>query len=132
MASSVWPHDAFLTPKHSIADIGTITCFVASPYEPRKRWDDLYNLILTVANRVGPEHGVFIKCYRADDIASAGIIHPEIWNALRNADFLILDVTGQNGNVMLELGIASAWRRKEHVIILREHSDSMPHLFDIN
>lgn len=134
MSLSVWPHDTFLTPKPSIGqkDIGVITCFVATPYEPRKRWDDLFNLISSVATNVGKTHNVRIDCFRSDSIASAGIIHPEIWNALRTADILVCDVTGQNGNVMLELGIASAWRRKEHVIILRDSSDDRPHLFDIN
>jgi len=33
---------------------------------------------------------------------------------------------------MLELGVAAAWRRKEHVIILRDKNDEKPRLFDIN
>jgi hypothetical protein len=32
---------------------------------------------------------------------------------------------------MLELGVAAAWRRKNHVIILRDKNDEMPRLFDI-
>jgi hypothetical protein len=47
-------------------------------------------------------------------------------------DFIVCDVSGQNGNIMLELGIAAAWRRKEHVIILRDRSDYKPRLFDLN
>jgi hypothetical protein len=133
MSMSVWPHDTFLTPKRPIGkDLGVITCFVASPFEPRKRWDDLFQLVSSVAQQIGRQNGVEIKCQRSDNIASAGIIHPEIWQALRSADFVVCDVTGRNGNVVLELGIAAAWRRKEHVIILRESTDSQPHLFDIN
>ena len=33
---------------------------------------------------------------------------------------------------MLELGVAAAWRRKEHVIILRDKNDEKQQLFDIN
>lgn len=134
MSSSVWPYDTFLEPEPPIDDksIGSITCFVASPFEPKKRWDDLFDLIQTVTTEVGKSMGVVIKCFRADHIASSGIIHPEIWKALRAADFIICDVSGQNGNVMLELGIAAAWRRKEHVIILRDKNDEKPYLFDIN
>jgi len=134
MSSSVWPYDTFLEPEPPIYDksIGSITCFVASPFEPNKRWDDLFNLIQAVTKEVGKSMGVVVKCFRADHIASSGIIHPEIWKALRSADFIICDVSGQNGNVMLELGIASAWRRKEHVIILRDKNDEKPRLFDIN
>ena len=134
MSSSVWPYDTFLEPEPPIYDksIGSITCFVASPFEPNKRWDDLFNLIQAVTKEVGKSMGVVVKCFRADHIASSGIIHPEIWKALRTADFIICDVSGHNGNVMLELGVAAAWRRKEHVIILRDKNDEKQHLFDIN
>jgi hypothetical protein len=136
MSTSIWPYDTFLTPKPPIKlrDYfdDPITCFVATPFEPRERWDDLLRLIQTVANQVGSRHGVSIECYRADSITSSGMVHPEIWESLRTADFTIFDVSGENGNVMLELGVASAWRRKEHVIILRDKADERPHLFDIN
>lgn len=134
MSSSVWPYDTFLEPEPPIDDksIGSITCFVASPFEPKKKWDDLFDLIQTVTTQVGKSMGIGIQCLRADYIDSAGVIHPEIWRALRAADFIICDVSGQNGNVMLELGIAAAWRRKEHVIILRDKNDEKPRLFDIN
>lgn len=135
MSTSVWPNDTFNIPEPPIDQKGidTVTCFVVSPFEPRKRWDDLFRMVQTVATQVGESHGgIVIKCYRADDIASSGIIHPEIWNALRTADFIVCDVSGGNGNVMLELGVASAWRCKEHVIILRDKSDEQPHFFDIN
>lgn len=71
-------------------------------------------------------------CKRADHITSAGVIQPEIWEQIKSADIIIADVSGQNGNVMIELGVAAAWRRKEHVIILREESPDEKHLFDIN
>jgi len=71
-------------------------------------------------------------CVRAVEIASAGVIHPEIWGQIKNADVVVVDVSGQNGNVVMELGVASAWRRKEHVIILREANPDEPHLFDIS
>lgn len=134
MSSSVWPYDTFLEPEPPIDDksIGSITCFIASPVEPKQRWDDLFALIQTVTAGVGKSMSVAIQCYRADHITSAGVIHPEIWKALRAADFIICDVSGQNGNVMLELGVAAAWRRKEHVIILRDRNDEKPRLFDIN
>jgi hypothetical protein len=61
-----------------------------------------------------------------------GVIHPEIWQYLKRTDVIVADVSGQNGNVLLELGVAAAWRRKEQVIILREESADEKHLFDIN
>jgi hypothetical protein len=72
------------------------------------------------------------QCLRSDGIASAGVIHPEIWQQLKSADVIVADVSGQNGNVLLELGVAAGWRRKEQVIILRESNPDEKHLFDIN
>lgn len=134
MSNSVWPYDTNqepMPPRNSDS-IDPITCFVASPFDPKHRWDDLFNLIQTVATEVGKSVGIPIKCFRADHITSAGVIHPEIWKAIRTADLIIVDVSGQNGNVMLELGIAASWKRKEHVIILRDKHDEKPRIFDIN
>jgi hypothetical protein len=134
MTTSVWPNDTIMNPfpARESGNIGPITCFVASPFEPKKRWDELFQLIKDICAQISGSTGVEIKCFRADSIVSSGVIHPEIWKSLLTADFIICDVTGQNGNVMLELGIAAAWRRKEHVIILRETNDEKPRLFDIN
>jgi hypothetical protein len=54
------------------------------------------------------------------------------WQQIKQADIIVADVSGQNGNVMLELGVAAAWRDKEQVIILREEKPEEKHLFDIN
>lgn len=81
---------------------------------------------------VGQSIGIKVECFRADSIISSGVIHPEIWEALRSADIIVVDVSGQNGNVLLELGVASAWRKKEHVIILHDKNDDKTRLFDIN
>jgi hypothetical protein len=92
----------------------------------------MFELIQAVCNSAGQTLGVQIECLRADSIASAGVIHPEIWEAILQSDFIICDVTGHNGNVLLELGIAAAWRDKEHIIIIRDSGDEKPNLFDIN
>jgi hypothetical protein len=134
MTGSIWPHDTYLSPKMppQTKTPGAISCFLVSPYEPRPKWDDLFNLVKAVCTSVGQTLGVQIDCLRADSIASSGVIHPEIWEAILQSDFIICDVTGHNGNVMLELGIAAAWRNKEHVIIIRDTNDEKPRLFDIN
>jgi hypothetical protein len=72
------------------------------------------------------------SCIRSDTITSAGVIHPEIWQQIKRADVIVADVSGQNGNVMLELGVAAAWREKDQVIILREENPDEKYLFDIN
>lgn len=134
MSQSIWPYDTFLEPKPPTDNnsIGTVTCFVVSPFKPKERWDEIFKLIQDVCGNIGKSLGVNIQSYRADHIVSSGIIHPEIWKALRTADFIICDVTGHNGNVMLELGVAAAWRKKEHIVIIRDNSDEKSFLFDIN
>jgi hypothetical protein len=134
MSISVWPYDTFQEPEPPIDDktIRPIICFVISPFKPKERWDDMFNLLQSVALEVGKSINVVIKCFRADHIVSSGMIHSEIWKALRIADFIICDVSGENGNVMLELGVSAAWRKKEHIIILRDKNDEKPFLFDIN
>jgi len=132
MTKSIWPYDSWLDPTGPFADLNKLTCFFLSPSRPEGRWDDLYRLVGSVCGAVGSRLGVQFECVRAIDIVSAGIVHPEIWEQVKNANVVIADVSGQNGNVMLELGVASAWRRKEHVVILREADPDEPHLFDIN
>jgi hypothetical protein len=85
-----------------------------------------------VCEQLGKAMGVQFRCRRAVDIVSAGVIHPEIWQDIRTADLVIADITGRNGNVMFELGVASAWLDKDRVIIIREDNPEEGWLFDIN
>lgn len=132
MAKSVWPYDTWIDPIVPPRDLNKLTCFLLSPFRPKERWDDLHQLVRSVCQAVGQQLQVEFECVRADEITSAGVIHPEIWEQIKNADVVVADVSGQNGNVMVELGVASAWRRKEQVVILREANPDEPHLFDIN
>lgn len=134
MPTSVWPFDTYKTTKTPIPQRqpGSFTCFLICPFQPESRWDDFFELVKAVTTQVGMGVGVQINCVRADSLATAGVIHSEIWESIRQSDFIICDVTGQNGNVMFELGIASAWREKEQVIIVRDHADDKPRLFDIH
>jgi hypothetical protein len=133
MTLSIWPHDTALEPDLPLKQFGHLTCFVASPFQPKNRFDDLFELVKRVCQQLRTVLQLDgFECVRSDSIASADVIHPEIWLNLKRADVIIADVSGQNGNVLLELGVAAAWRRKEQVIILREESADEKHLFDIN
>jgi hypothetical protein len=58
----------------------------------------------------------------------------DIWRYIQLADALIFDVTGLNGNVLLELGVAAAIRQQSSVLILRDVEDQAEEvriLFDI-
>lgn len=133
MTNSVWPYDTHLeadVPVHN-RSMDILTCFVALPSRPRERWDEIYSLIDDVVTQIAQSYHLPLRCIRAIDIVSTGMIHPEIWELVRTADIVVCDVTGHNGNVVLELGVAAAWRRKESVIILRDEDDEKEHLFDI-
>jgi hypothetical protein len=133
MTLSIWPHDTASEPDQPLKPFGHLTCFVASPFQPKNRFDDLFELVKGACEELRALlHLDGFECLRADSIATAGVIHPEIWQYLKRADVVVADVSGQNGNVLLELGVAAAWRRKEQVIILREESAEERHLFDIN
>ncbi len=133
MTNSVWPYDTYVEPDVPIhtEGIDEVNCFVALPSNPKERWDELYALIQDAWTEVRQRFGVPGDCIRAIDIVSSGVIHPEIWKGIKGAHIVICDVTGNNGNVILELGVAASWRRKENVIILRERNDEKEHLFDI-
>lgn len=47
------------------------------------------------------------------------MVHDEIWNALYHAGLLIFDVTDDNPSVMMELGVASAWRERAQVLVIQ-------------
>lgn len=132
MNSSVWPYD------HAGEAFGAgeeyfrkLRCFVLCPTEPRQLFDELFGLIRNICRELGQRLGEPIDCCRAIDITSSGIIHPEIWRGIRNADIVLADISGLNGNVLLELGVAAAWHKKQRVIILRENNPHEARLFDI-
>jgi hypothetical protein len=133
MTQSVWPYDHGQQDSYSAGKaLGELWCFVICPSSPQPYWDDLFAQIKNVCEQLGKHWGVPFRCRRAIDILSTGIIHPEIWQDIRAADLIIADITGRNGNVMFELGVASAWLDKDRVIIIREDNPEEARLFDIN
>ncbi|MCW5982107.1 MAG: hypothetical protein KIT09_28735 [Bryobacteraceae bacterium] len=133
MSESVWPYDHARDDSYAAEKaLGELWCFVICPATPPEYWDELFELISGVCEEIAKGMGVALRCRRAVDVVSAGIIHPEIWRDIRAADLVIADITGCNGNVMFELGVASAWLDKDRVIIIREDRVEEPRLFDIN
>ena len=133
MAQSIWPRDTAIEIDQPLKSPGELSCFVISPFQPKTRFDDLFQLVDGVCEEIRTTLGLGqFSCVRSDTITSAGVIHPEIWRRIKMADVVVADVSGQNGNVMLELGVAAAWRDKAQVIILREENAEEKHLLDIN
>lgn len=126
MVQSVWPFDHSLEPRFAgkagskLTDLEKVRCFVLCPTRPREYFDDLFSVICAVCDQIHEHYGVSFECRRAIDITSSGVIHPEIWQSIRTADVIVADLTGLNGNVLYELGVAAAWQKKERVVLLRE------------
>jgi nucleoside 2-deoxyribosyltransferase len=62
---------------------------------------------------------------RGDDYYSTSSITDKIEEQIREADFLIADVSGSNANVLYELGFAAALR-KDVVLITSDPADEIP------
>ncbi|TKJ40608.1 hypothetical protein CEE37_06490 [candidate division LCP-89 bacterium B3_LCP] len=137
ITSSTWPKDVVSSPT-SIPrdDAGHLIVFLACPFTPIEKADDLRMFIQNICNSIADQFGAMkIQCIRADDISTPGIIHSDIWKYIYHADALIFDVTGKNGNVLLELGVAAACRSCNNVIIIRDQEDIIfddKFLFDIS
>jgi hypothetical protein len=90
-------------------------CFVLMPYGP-PWFQTVYDRISQAARAAR------YTCKIARDIARAGGIMSQIWDALRKADAVVADLTGNNSNVLYETGIAHALG-KEVVLITQEIND---------
>ena len=95
-------------------------CFVVCPVGPRgseirDRMDGIFNeVIAPVAEEFG---------YRAEIAIhdkSPGIVTERIVTKLIEADLVIVDLHGHNGNVMYEVGLALACRHSSEVLLIRD------------
>jgi hypothetical protein len=134
-SSYTWPREVLQTPvelpRHAQDHL---ICFLACAFRPRDRADDLASFVQGVCNSIGNEIGAQIECIRADQISRPGTIHADIWRYIQLADALIFDVTGLNGNVLVELGVAAAARPQSSVVVLRNAEDQAEEgkfLFDL-
>ncbi len=99
--------------------------FVLMPFQDE--FDDVHHIIKDAANQVSGAKSSPIECFRADEIAAPGRISDQILEAIQNADLVIADLTGNNPNVMYELGYAHAL--KKPAVILNQTIEESP--FDV-
>ena len=67
---------------------------------------------------------------RGDEFTSAnGVIMGEVWSALNNCKFVIVEITGGNDNVFYELGIAHTLNKPAILITQASQAENVP--FDI-
>jgi len=68
-----------------------------------------------------------LKCGRGNDFFGSDYIVDEIWTAIFHTRYIIADCTGQNANVLYELGMAHVLGK--HVLIITQQPSDIP--FDL-
>lgn len=133
MNTSVWPAD-YLRESHEIyrKDANHLIVFLISPFKPKERYDELFSFCKSVCAEIGKMIGAQVECIRADSLSMPNVIQQDIWNYIQMSDAIIADVSDQNGNVMLELGVAASFRDKNNVIVIRDDESEGEFLFDIS
>lgn len=94
------------------------TCFVIMPFS-----EELHYFYLYVAKYLKEKHG--LKCERADEEVEPRPFLDKIRDFIRNADVIIADCSGNNPNVLYELGIAHALG-KPIILITRNSPNEAP------
>ena len=89
-------------------------------------FDDVYLVIADAIRNVSHETSVQLTCSRADEFGP-GRITDQILAAIQDADIVIADLTGNNPNVMYELGFSHALGKS--AIILNQNVHASP--FDV-
>ncbi len=132
MSTSVWPSD-YLNELHDVQrqDADTLIVFLLSPFNPKDKYDELFLFCQNACIDIGKTIGAQVDCLRADSLSTPNVIQQDIWNYIQRSDVIIVDVSDRNGNVMLELGVASAIRDKNNVILIQS-DESENFLFDVS
>ena len=99
--------------------------FILMPFE--EVWSDRVRDLIESGCSTLDADGTTLEAERADEIAKPGRITEQIMEAIRNADLIIADITGNNPNVMFELGYADALGKP--IIVLNQRLSATP--FDI-
>lgn len=124
-----WPRD-FLRRPTSMEKREHLVVFVLSPFSDQ--FNDISELIADSCYILSQQSNIKIIANRADSSSNPTTIHDDIWKGITQSDVIIADITGHNGNVMIELGITSALRERHEVIIIQEKETEMKFLFDIS
>ncbi len=93
-----------------------------------ENFDDVYLVIRKAVASLEDELGIPVQVFRADEITKPGRVSQQILEAIREADAVIADVTGNDPNVMYELGFAHAANRP--VVMISQQLSGTP--FDLS
>ena len=107
--------------KSSVLAATSKLCFVLMPFS--EKFDSVYRtLIAPVVTELG------LAVVRADELSAPGSIIEQIRVAIQQARLCVVDLTGNNANVMYELGLAQAARKP--TILLSQDISRLP--FDVH
>ena len=96
------------------------TCFVVMPFS--SELEGIWNFVIRKAVADLGDASL-----RADDIFAPGVIIKDILQAIRDADYIVADLSQPNPNVYYEMGFAHALRKP--VILITRNLESLP--FDL-
>lgn len=108
-----YPYDYFQTPQLNW-NFNPATCFVLMPFQPE--FDAAYQSIRHSLWSVG------ISVQRADQAYGPHIME-NILNGIRDAEYVIVDITGCSPNVMYELGIVHTVKPANRVFIISQNPE---------
>ena len=93
----------------------------------RPESQDVYETIVSAGEKAGRTLGDSVLTTRADDTVPKGSIVEHVHNHIRDADLIIGDTSGENPNVMWELGFAAALAKRCSLLLrLRRTFHSVP------
>lgn len=98
-------------------------CLVIMPFH--EDFDDVFDAIQSSVSLSIPD--IQFRFYRLKEVIHAGKISEDIVNGLKQSALCIADITGDNPNVMWEIGYAMALGKK--IIIISQDINSIP--FDL-
>lgn len=96
--------------------------FIAMPLK-----SDQLNVVYDCFVRSGLTSWCGIECFRADDLCGSAEIVAEVRAAIEAAALVIADITGANGNVLYEVGLADGMGTP--VLLLAQRIEDVP--FDL-
>jgi hypothetical protein len=88
--------------------------FLAIPYRPE--FDLVKAAVLDSAKQAG------FDCEVTGDRKSPGFLMDQVWQGIRGSDVVVADITGNNPNVVYEVGLAHALGKE--VILLSQEKDA--------
>jgi hypothetical protein len=130
--TTVWPNDVVSDAQELHRDSPhNLVCFLICPFKPHHESAQVLAAVKIACDMCSRMMGTPIEVKRADSFSESKVIHDDIWRHIAKADVLVVDVTGQNANVMYEYGMAAAVRRPAQVIAIKSKDDELSHPFDV-